>query len=102
MAWHAGNFFLAPGATTRIRFWWGTGVDHGPQWALPHPFPGQPDVWLVTERVGKRLICEIGVVTQNGPANYGCGGTGSSYEYAVWIKNDGGAGCRYELQGGGV
>jgi hypothetical protein len=74
----------------------------GAQWVLPHPLLGQPDSWLVTERVGKHLICEIGEVSINGEAQYRCGGTGSSYEYAVWVRNDGTSGCWYELQGGRI
>ena len=102
MAWSTGNFFVAPGATVAIWFRWGAGADHGPQWAMAHPFPGEPEAWLVTERVGKKLVCEVGQVTQNGPARFSCVGTGSNYEYQVWITNDGRSGCRFQLQGGGV
>jgi hypothetical protein len=103
MAWRMGNiFFIAPGATISITFLWPPGVDHGPQWVMPHPLPGEPETWLVTERVGKKLICEIGQVTQNGEAQFRCVGTGSNYEYRVWITNDGKSGCRFQVEGGGV
>jgi len=102
MAWSSGNFFIAPGATLNIWFRWDPGIDHGPQWAMAHPFPGEPEALLVTERVGKKLICEVGVVEINGEARYRCGGTGSNYEYYAWITNDGPSGCRFQLQGGGV
>ncbi len=103
MGWRAGNVFvLLPGRTTSIRFWWPPGDDKGPQWAMAHPIAGEPDVPLVTERVAKKLICEIGQIQENGPAKYSCGGTGSSYEYLVWLTNDGAAGCRFQLEGGGV
>jgi hypothetical protein len=103
MAWRMGSvFFIAPGTTISIGFWWPPGTDHGPQWALPHPLPGEPETWLVTERVGKKLVCEIGQVEQNGPAKYSCAGTGSNYEYRVWIRNDGTSGCRFQLDGGSV
>lgn len=103
MAWRTPkHYFIAPGATVQIRFWWGTGVDHGAQWAMAHPLHGEPETWLVTERVGKKLICEIGVVQINGDAQYKCGGTGSSYEYAAWLRNDGSSGCRCALEGGRV
>jgi hypothetical protein len=69
---------------------------------MAHPLPFEPEAPLVTERVAKKLICQIGVVSQNGEAQYSCGGTGSEYEYMVWLKNDGFSGCRYQLEGGGV
>jgi hypothetical protein len=103
MGWRVGTqFFVAGGSTMLLWFSWGAGDDKGPQWAMAHPIPGEPDVPLVTERVGKKLICEIGQVTINGPATYRCVGTGSNYEYYVWIKNDGASGCKYQLEGGGV
>lgn len=103
MAWTIPDVhFIAPGATVQWWFRWGSGVDHGPQWAMAHPIPGEPDVVLVTERVGKKLRCEIGQIIINGPAQYSCAETGSLYEYRAWITNDGSTGCRYQLQGGGV
>jgi hypothetical protein len=102
MAWSVGNFFVAPGATVTIRFHWGSGDDHGPQWVMAHPFPGEPEAWLATERVAKKLICEVGEVIQNGPSVFRCAETGSRYEYQVWITNDGSEGCHFAIQGGGV
>jgi hypothetical protein len=103
MAWRMGNMFsIAGGQTVSIGFWWPPGDDKGPQWVMPHPVPGEPDVPLVTERVAKKLVCEIGQVTINGPATFRCVGTGSSYEYRVWITNDGASGCKFQLEGGGV
>jgi hypothetical protein len=102
MGWRTGNFFVAPGTTALLSFKWGDGDDKGPQWAMAHPIPGDSDAPLATERVAKRLICEVGRVTINGPAQYSCAQTGSHYEYWVWISNRGTSGCRYQLEGGGV
>jgi hypothetical protein len=33
MAWHAGNYTLSPGVSTRIFYWWGD--NHGVQYAEP-------------------------------------------------------------------
>jgi hypothetical protein len=102
MAWTNGSYFLAGGQTVSITFWWGEGDDMGPQWAMAHPIPFEPDVPLITERVAKKLVCEFGQVVQNGEPHFSCAGTGSNYEYQVWIKNDGTSGCKFQLQGGGV
>jgi hypothetical protein len=104
MGWRVGSqTYIAPGATLIHRFWWQAGrSDRGAQWAMAHPVAGQPDDWLMTERVGKHLLCDIGVVTQNGSAQYGCAQTGRDYEYRAYIRNDGTSGCRYQLEGGGV
>jgi hypothetical protein len=105
MAWRITNqtFFIAPGATTIITFWWpGGNSDHGAQWAMAHPVLGESEDWLMSERVGKHLACEIGQVVQNGPAVYRCVETGRDYEYRVFIRNDGTTGCRFQLEGGGV
>jgi hypothetical protein len=56
----------------------------------------------MTERVGKRLVCELGTISQNGEAEYGCAATGSDYEYRAFFRNDGSSGCRYQIEGGGV
>jgi hypothetical protein len=69
---------------------------------MAHPVPGQSEDWLMTERVGKHLVCEIGELTINGPASYRCAETGRDYEYRAFIHNDGPAGCLYQLEGGGV
>lgn len=99
MAWRMSNtFFLAPGATTIIQFLWPPGVDHGPQWVLPHPLSGERVAWLVTERVGKSLICEVAEGSQEG---FRCWGV-SDYEYRVWITNDDAVGCRFQIEGGSV
>jgi hypothetical protein len=85
-----------------IGFSWGAGDDKGPQWAMAHPLPGERDVPLMTERVAKKLVCEFGEVVQNGDPSFHCAGTGSNYEYQVWITNDGTGGCNFQLEGGGV
>lgn len=95
-------FFVGPNSTTEITLWWPSYQDQGPQWAMAHPLPGEPDVPLVTERVGKQLVCELGEIIENGPPVFQCAGTGSEYQYVVWITNDGSSGCRFFLQGGGV
>jgi hypothetical protein len=69
---------------------------------MAHPVLGTSEDWLMTERVGKHLLCEIGVVSQNGEARYRCAETGRDYEYRAFIRNDGTAGCRYQLEGGAV
>lgn len=95
------SFFIAPGATSVIRFWWPAGnSDRRAQWAMAHPVPGEPEAWLMTERVGKRLVCEVAWVT--GEGDYGCSETGRDYEYRAFFRNDGASGCRYQLEGGGV
>ena len=76
--------------------------DRGAQWAMAHPVPGKSDDWLMTERVGKHLPCEIGQVEVNGPPVYSCVQTGRDYEYRAFIHNDGSSGCLYQLEGGGV
>jgi hypothetical protein len=96
------TFFIAPGATSIIRFWWPPGSsDQGAQWAMAHPLAGASDSWLMTERVGKRRPCEIGTIAINGEPQYGCAATGADVEYRVFIRNDGASGTRYQLEGGG-
>lgn len=104
MGWRVGSqTYIAPGATLIHRFWWPAGnSDRGAQWAMAHPVAGQSDAWLMTERVGKHLLCELGQVTQNGSTTYSCASTGRDYEYRAYIRNDSGSGCRYQLEGGGV
>jgi len=104
MGWRVANqTFIAPGATLIHRFWWPSGSsDRGAQWAMAHPVLGESDDWLMTERVGKHLKCEIGQVTENGPPVFSCAETGRDYEYRAFIHNDGTSGCRYQLEGGGV
>jgi hypothetical protein len=104
MGWRVGaQTYIAPGATLVQRFWWPSGSsDRGAQWAMAHPVLGQSDDWLMTERVGKHLRCEIGRVVVNGEPVYSCAETGREYEYRAYIRNDGSTGCRYQLEGGGV
>jgi len=86
-----------------MAFWWNKPGDKGAQWAMAHPMAGEPSSALVTERVAKRVDCEIGVIIINGPAQYGCGDARTAYwSYYVDIKNDGTQGCRFQLEGGGV
>jgi hypothetical protein len=40
---------------------------------------GEPPTALATERVAKEVACEIGVITVNGPAHYGCGDPETAY-----------------------
>jgi hypothetical protein len=104
MGWRVSSqTFIAPGATIIHTFWWPSGnSDRGAQWAMAHPVPGKSDDWLMTERVGKHLLCEIGQVEVNGPPVYSCVQTGRDYEYRAFIHNDGSPGCLYQLEGGGV
>jgi hypothetical protein len=67
---------------------------------MARPLPGEPDVPLATERLAYQLICEIGQIQENGPPIYSGAGTGSLYQYIVWITNDGSSGCRFQLEGG--
>lgn len=103
MGWRVSNqTFIAPGATLIHRFWWPPGnSDRGAQWAMAHPLPGESDDWLMTERVGKHVLCELGVIIENG-GDFRCTDTGRDYEYRAFIRNDGPLGCRYQLEGGGV
>ena len=103
MAWSTGNFYIAPGATIRINFWWPRPGDRGLQWAMAHPLRGEGSSILWTERGGKRVQCEIGRLVINGPATYSCGDASTAYwDYFVDIKNDGSSGMRFTLTGGGV
>lgn len=105
MGWRVTSrtFFIAPGATTIITFWWPPGSsDRGAQWAMAHPLPGNSDDWLMTERVGKHLVCDFGQVSQNGEPSYSCVQVGQDYEYRAFFTNDGTRGCRFQLEGGGV
>ncbi len=105
MSWRVNNptFYIAAGAKIRIGFSWGHPGDKGAQWAMAHPMRGEPPTALATERVAKEVACEIGKVTINGPAHYGCGAPETAYwSYYVDITNDGGEGCRFQLEGGGV
>ena len=77
----SGHTFIAPGVTLIHRFWWpswelgpGRPVGHGPS------VPGASDAWLMTELVGKHLICEIGAVTQSSQARSGRAHTGWDYK----------------------
>jgi hypothetical protein len=105
MGWRVNSptFYIAPGATVRIDFWWGHPGDKGAQWAMGHPMKGEPPTSLATERVSKEVNCEIGVVVINGPPMYGCGDPETAYwVYHVDIHNEGANGCRFQLEGGGV
>lgn len=106
MSWRVASptFYLAPGATTRIEFWWGDpGDDKKAQWAMGHPMRGEYNCRLATERVVKRVSCEIGRVVINDEARYSCGDPATAYwRYQVDIRNEGSNGCRFQLEGGGV
>ncbi len=105
MGWRVNTptFYIAPGTTVRINFWWNKPGDKGPQWAMGHPMRGEPPAALATERVAKVVACEIGQVTINGPAHYGCGDPSTAYwTYYVDITNDGSEACHFQLEGGGV
>jgi hypothetical protein len=106
MSWrdNSQDFWVAAGATTRILFWYGDpGDDQGVQFAMGHPMAGEDPTSLVTERVAKSVDCTIGSVSINGAAHYGCGDPASAYwQYWVDIRNDGGSGCRFRFEGGGV
>jgi len=104
MSWRVnGNqFFVAPGVTTRINFWWPEPGDQGPQWAMGHPLPGALAA-LATERVAKQAACGIEQITINGSAQYSCGDPKTAYwTYYADITNDGPNGCNFVLEGGGV
>lgn len=104
MGWRIDNpsFYIAPGQTIRISFWWDKPGDQGAQWAMGHPMRGEPPTALATERVAKAVACEIGVVTENGPPQYGCGDPNTAYwTYYADITNDGTEGCNSQLEGGG-
>jgi hypothetical protein len=97
------SFFISPGSTIRIYFWWSRPGDKGAQWAMGHPRRGEPSTALATERVAKTVDCEIGQLIINGPAQYSCGDPSTAYwEYYADITNDGSNGCRFQLEGGGV
>jgi hypothetical protein len=104
MGWRVSSpIYIAPGSTIRIDFWWDAPGDKGPQWAMGHPMRGEPSSPLATERVAKVVNCEIGQITINGPAQYGCGDPTTAYwSYYVDITNDGSEGCNFQLEGGGV
>lgn len=104
MSWRDNSvYYIAPGATIRINFWWPKPGDKGPQWVMAHPLRGEPSSGLATERVAKKTSCTIGKMVINGPAQYSCGDPQTAYwSYYVDIKNDGSSGCRFQLEGGGV
>jgi hypothetical protein len=105
MGWRVNSptIFVSPGATVRIGLAWKRPGDKGAQWAMAHPIAGEPPVNLATERVGKRVDCEIGVVRVNGPAEFGCGDPKTAFwSYFVDIRNEGTQGCRFQLEGGSV
>jgi hypothetical protein len=64
---------------------------------MARPLPGEPDVPLANERLAYQLISEIGQIQENGRPIYSGAGTGSLYQYIVWITNDGSSGCRFQL-----
>jgi len=105
MGWRVNNpsFYIAPGSTIRIDFWWDRPGDMGPQWAMGHPMRGEPPSALATERVAKVVACEIGQITINGPTHYGCGDPETAYwRYYADITNDGPEAFNFQLEGGGV
>ena len=93
-------FFVAPRSTVLIGFKYGRGDDHGTQWATAHPLPGEPSALLVTEKGGKTLICELGVAIAG--AGSRCADPSPLFAYRIFIKNEGSAGCRFQLEGGGL
>lgn len=105
MGWRISNpvFYINPGETVRVKFWWGKPGDKGAQWAMGHPLKGEPPTALATERVAKTVQCTIGKYVINGSGHYGCGDPDTAYwEYYADIKNDGMEGCKFQLEGGGV
>jgi hypothetical protein len=104
MAWRLDDiFYLAPGATFRIEYYYGDqGDDKGPQWAMGHPISGPALTALATERVMKVLDCSISKLEQNGAAVYSCDPGSLYWLYQVDITNLGTGGCTFQLEGGGI
>jgi len=104
MGWRINSpaFYIAPGSTVRIDFYWNQPGDKGAQWAMGHPIKGEPPAALATERVAKQVACGLGTITVNGAGHYGCGDPETAYwQYYADITNDGPEACRFQLEGGG-
>jgi hypothetical protein len=102
MSWRIGDFYIAPGATVRIGFKWGSlGDDKGAQWVMGHPKRGERPASLATERVIKSSHSTIGVLQINGAAHYS-EGPADYWHYAVDVRNESAEGTRFQIEGGGV
>jgi hypothetical protein len=103
MGWRVDDpiLFIAPESTVRVNFWFRDRRDAGAQWAMGHPL-ARPAT-LITERVSKEAVCEIGRLIQTDPPQYICQDTGPQYWlYHAYITNEGSQGCSFKIEGGGV
>jgi hypothetical protein len=94
-----GSFFIAPGASIRLRLWWPAPGDHGAQWIMAHADRGQPPCELVVSDHAKKLDYSIGWVNSAGQS--GWENDSYYYEYRVTVRNRGSYGVRFSIQGGG-
>lgn len=94
------EFFIAPGATVRIIFWFDGNRNGGPQWAMAHQDPQDHSAPLATERVGKHMECADAIAHHHG---YVCDNPENArWSYFADIHNEGVVGCWFYLEGGGV
>ena len=96
------SYYVAPGSVIRMAFWWNKPGDKGAQWAMAHPMAGEPSSALVTERVAKRVDCEIGVIIINGPPSTGVGTQGPPTGATTWTSRTTGQRKRIDPDGGPV
>jgi len=95
----SGPYYLAPGGTARITMWYGNpGDDHGAQWIMAHPLPGEYPCELVVSDFSKSL--DYGLVGAGSGGSFDYSQASPYYRYAVTVTNWGPHGDRFNLQGG--
>jgi hypothetical protein len=98
----SGPFWIAPGGSVDIIMWYGNpGTDNGAQWIMAHPIAGQPPTQLQVSNFRKILDYSLGIITQNGSAQYSYDPNSAYYRYRATVTNLGSQGVFFNIQGGG-
>jgi hypothetical protein len=98
VSWSTGRFTVVPRGVVWLWFSW-NGEDKGPQWAIPHPLPGQPPARLSVSEFSKIIEYEIaGRILHTGERVYRP--EHARYAYYLLVTNHSDDTVTFSLQGG--